>query len=195
MLSAAVTMAAMAATKRMYSGRRLDSSSTSTAPTAGRTTSIDRIGKSTVFTWTHSSDARERAPASERPTAACVAGERTSEHSSCDDEPREEQHYAHSEDLGVVADVAGLALAELARGASDGTSRPHDRAVDDRAVEPRQRVECLAPRPAHERGDELVVLPSLLEQRRLDGSSHAPEVDRVGGDDSRQRGGDRHEPQ
>ena len=46
MLSAAVTTAAMAATRRMYSGRRFESSSTSTAPAAGTTISIDRIGKS-----------------------------------------------------------------------------------------------------------------------------------------------------
>src|SRR3954447_22598162 len=156
MLRPAVTVAAIPATSRMYSGRRRDSSSTSTAPANGTTISIDRIGKSREFTCGHST------------------GECASQNSPADDEPGEQQHDTDAQDLGVVADVAGLAFAQLAGGAGDGATGTHHGTVDDPAVEPRQRVERLATGAAHEGGHELVVLPTLRHQRRLDRLAGAP---------------------
>src|SRR4051794_10247624 len=119
MLSAPVAIDATAATSFMYSGRRFDSSSTANAPTAGTMISIDRIGKSSVFTARHPSDRSERAPASEPLPTDCVTSECASQHSPPDDEPGENQHDADADDLRVVADVAGLALAQRSGGLRD----------------------------------------------------------------------------
>ena len=111
------------------SGRRFDSSATSTAPTAGTSDQ-------------HREDRERRR----------LRGHQ--QHPAPDDEPAEQQHDADAEDAGVVAHVAasGPCAATPARTAHElaGTV---DGAVDDRLVEPGDGLERLAAGPAHERGD------------------------------------------